>query len=215
MQIASRQASNRPGTATKNKGQARLASIIDAARSVFVRAGYAGFSMRRVAQEAGITIGNLSYYYRTKKDLLRDLTDHVVDGYLAEFDRIRRRPDLTPREQFEGIVGFWIDDLANPATTAFFPELWALGNHDPYIAGLVDDLYIKARRPLVELMPLINPALAQRDVERIALYMCAAMEGLTVFAGHGKPWTGQLPELRALSVATFMKLIENPVARSK
>ena len=208
MQIASRQASNRPGTATKNKGQARLASIIDAARTVFIRAGYAGFSMRRVAQEAGISIGNLSYYYRTKKDLLRDLTDHVVDGYLAEFDRIRGRPGLTPREQLAGILGFWIDDLTSASTTAFFPELWALGNHDPYIAGLVDSLYTRARRPLVELMPLINPSLARRDVERLALFMCAAMEGLTVFAGHGKPWTGQMPELRALSVATFMKLID-------
>ena len=55
-----------------------------------MEAGYGGFTMRRIAARAGITIGNLNYYYRTKEDLLQDLLEYVINDYLVEFERRRQ-----------------------------------------------------------------------------------------------------------------------------
>lgn len=198
---------HRPGTATKNKGQVRLASILDAARAVFMGAGYAGFTMRKVAQRAGISIGNLSYYYRTKEDLLRDLIEHVIGGYLDIFSRVRGAAGQSPEKQLESVVEYWIEDLGNPDTTAFFPELWAMGNHDDHVAAMVDRLYARVREPLDELIPLINPACSKTDARELALFMCAAMEGLTVFLGNGKPWAGRRAQLKHMAIANFLRLI--------
>ena len=186
-----------------------MISILDAAREMFIEAGYAGLTMRKVAARAGITIGNLNYYYRTKEDLLRDLLEYVINDYLQEFERRRQIAGQSPEKQLMAVLNFWIDDLNTPETTTFFPELWALGNHDPHIADLLDDLYAKARLPLNELVTQINPTLTRKEVERIALYMCAAMEGLTVFVGNDKPWAEQIGEIKRLAIRNFMTMIKH------
>ena len=215
MLIRQRKALNRSGTATHEKGITRLISILDAAREVFIEAGYGGITMRKVAARAGITIGNLNYYYRTKEDLLRDLLEYVINDYLEEFERRRQIAGQSPEKQLMAVLKFWIDDLNTPETTSFFPELWALGNRDPYIADLVDELYAKARLPLNELIPQINPSLTRKEAERMALYMCAAMEGLTVFVGNDKSWASQLEEIKRITIRNFMTMIKNTQGRRR
>ena len=194
---------------------ARLISILDAARELFMEAGYGGLTMRRVANRAGITIGNLNYYYRTKEDLLRDLLEYVTNDYLEEFERRRQIAGQSPEKQLLAVLRFWIDDLNTPETTSFFPELWALGNHDPYVADLLDDLYAKARSPLNEFIPQINPTLTRKEAERMALYMCAAMEGLTVFVGNDKAWASQLGDIKQITIRNFMAMIKNTQGKRK
>ena len=215
MLIRQRKALNRTGTATHEKGITRLISILDAAREVLMAAGYGGFTMRKVASRAGITIGNLNYYYRAKEDLLRDLLEYVINDYLEEFERRREIAGQSPEKQLLAVLKFWIDDLNTPETTSFFPELWALGNHDPYIAELIDDLYSKARLPLNELIPQINPTLTRKEAERMALYMCAAMEGLTVFVGNDKSWANQLEEIKRITIRNFMTMVKNTTGKRK
>lgn len=184
-------------------------SILDAARDIFVEEGYSSLSMRKVATKANISIGNLNYYYRTKEDLLRDLLDYVITPYLEEFDRARKRAGESPEKQIRAVLEFWIEDLGTPETTGFFPECWALANHNPFVAELMDDMYARAREALIELIPEINPTLTRKEVEQLALYMCASMEGLTIFAGYEKPWHSQLPGLRKLSISHFMNIVMN------
>ena len=121
MLIRERKALNRSGTATQEKGITRLISILDAAREVFMEAGYGGFTMRRIAARAGITIGNLNYYYRTKEDLLQDLLEYVINDYLVEFERRRLIAGHSPEKQLLAVLKFWIDDLGTQETTIFFP----------------------------------------------------------------------------------------------
>ena len=215
MLIRERKALNRSGTATQQKGITRLVSILDAAREVFMEAGYGGFTMRRIASRAGITIGNLNYYYRTKEDLLQDLLEYVINDYLVEFERRRLIAGHSPEKQLLAVLKFWIDDLGTQETTIFFPELWALGNHEPRIAELVDELYAKARLPLNELIPQINPTLTRKEAERMALYMCAAMEGLTVFVGNEKAWAGQIEEIKRITIRNFLDMIKNTKGKRK
>ena len=211
---------HRPGTAKQKKGVERLHSILEAARLVLMEAGYGGFTMRKVALKAGISNGNLTYYYRTKEDLLRALMEHVVSRYMDTFEILRVQAGSSPRRQLESVLRFWIDDLGTAATTTFFPELWALANHDAHVAKLLDELYAKARQPLNELIAQINPPLRKDERERIALLMCAAMEGLTIFAGKNKPWSRQRAALREIAVGSFMQLVSRrpggkPARRAK
>jgi len=204
--MSSAPVSKRRGTGAYAKGQARVDGILDAARTVFVTQGYGRLTMRRVAAEAGITVGNLYYYYHTKKDLLRDLLDHVIEGYVQEFDRIRARVGRAPDAELQAICEYIISDLNKLSTTRFFPELWALANHDPYAAALMDRLYSTARIVLNDLIEALNPSLTTRERECLALFISASMEGLTMFVGYDKPWAGSLPRIRALAVRSFVRL---------
>lgn len=53
--------------------KSRKREILVATRSVLIRDGSAGFSVRKVAQEAGISIGNLQYHYSSRVTLLREM----------------------------------------------------------------------------------------------------------------------------------------------
>jgi AcrR family transcriptional regulator len=189
------------------KSNARRLSILEAARDIFMNEGYSRFTMRKVATAAGISLGNLNYHFPRKDYLLKALLEYVIDGYTTEFNRRRSAAGESPSRQLEAVLAYWIDDLLARETTNFFPELWALSNHDAQVAGMTDDLYRRARQPLLALIPLVNPALSKAEVAQIALVMCASMEGLTVFAGHDKPWAAQHTDLKKLMLRSFFRMM--------
>ncbi len=58
--------------------------IIKAAQTVLIREGGRQFSARKVAAEAGMSLGNLQYHYKTKLDLLTG----VLETYLTAYQRV-------------------------------------------------------------------------------------------------------------------------------
>jgi len=199
---------NRPGTGTYNKGQERIEQILEAARDILIDNGYSGLTMRKIATAVSITIGNLHYYYSCKKDLLADLQDHVIGDYLAAFENVRTEAGTLAEDQFTAVVGFIIDDLNNRRTTNFFPELWAMANHDEQAAERMHELYRKARLDLNELIGTLNPALSENEREQVALFISASMEGLTPFIGNGKPWESKIPGIKNIAVKSFLELVK-------
>lgn len=197
----------RPGTAAFSKGQERVLKILQSAQELMIAGGYHNLTLRKVAAGAGISVGNLNYYYSNKQDLLRDLLDKVIEGYVWEFDQILQSTGESAEDQFVAIVKFIIEDIGTQETTNFFPELWALANHDEYAAERMDALYIKARAVLNHLIAILNPTLTETSREQVALFVSASMEGLTPFAGFGKPWATQRPEITNIAATSFLQLV--------
>jgi AcrR family transcriptional regulator len=56
--------------------------IVAAATEVFARQGYDGASVREIADRAGISKGNLTYYFAVKDDLLFEIVATLHDGFL-------------------------------------------------------------------------------------------------------------------------------------
>jgi len=52
--------------------------ILDSAHRLFNRKGLAGVTMRQIAQEAGMSHGNLTYHYRTKEELVVLLHERLL-----------------------------------------------------------------------------------------------------------------------------------------
>ena len=61
--------------------------IEDAALRVFTRLGYHGTSVRDIAREAHVSIGNLYNYYRTKEEIYVS----VITRYEAHMEKLRRK----------------------------------------------------------------------------------------------------------------------------
>ena len=49
-----------------SKGEQRINLILEAAELLLIDSGYHNFSMRKVATKAGISVGNLQYYFPSK-----------------------------------------------------------------------------------------------------------------------------------------------------
>ncbi len=200
----------RARTATYEKGQVRIEAILDAAAEVLISQGYKKLTLRQIALQAGITVGNLTYYYPTKEALLKDLLEKILSTYLDEIDRIVKASGDSPQGRFVAAIEFLIDDLNTRRTTRFFPELWALANHDEYVAELMEHMYAQERKAIQKLIRAINPGLDRQQTSDIALFVSSSIEGMTMFVGAGKNQETALQSMKNLALKSFLHLIVKP-----
>jgi AcrR family transcriptional regulator len=94
------------------------ARILDAARELFVDRGYAGTSVRDIAEHLGMTKGALYYHFSSKEDLLYALVEPLLEA-LQEFvarardtgrvgDLLRRLVDLL--DEHRGLLRAFLGD---------------------------------------------------------------------------------------------------------
>jgi AcrR family transcriptional regulator len=190
-----------------SKGNETRELILRTALGILVDEGYRAMSMRRVAGACDMKFGNLTYHYRSREDLVRELLEAVIRSYEIQFDQIIHMPGV-PRERLGRICQFILEDIRSKNTTRIFPELWALSNHDDFVLGRVQDLYRRARAPLVEIIGEMRPDLPSADREAVALFISAAMEGTTPFGGYEKPFEPMMPRLERIAIHAFVSLVE-------
>jgi AcrR family transcriptional regulator len=164
-------------------------------------------SMRRVAAACGMRLGNLTYHYPTREDLVRGLLNAVISSYEVEFAAIVHAPGVPPEERLARVCGLIIEDIGSKKTTRLFPELWALANHDAFVYERVHELYDRARAPLIEIIAEMRPDLGEAVRFDLALFISASMEGLTVFAGYRMPYSAHLPAVEQVAIRSFIDLV--------
>jgi hypothetical protein len=71
----------------------------------------------------------------------------------------------------------------------------------------VQELYARARQPILEVIAQMRPDLDAAARADLALFISASMEGLTVFAGHAKPFEPRMPALEAIAIRAFLDLV--------
>ncbi|MBL43706.1 MAG: TetR family transcriptional regulator [Sphingomonadaceae bacterium] len=191
------------------KGHSTREQILHAALVILVKEGYQSLSMRRIAASCDMKLGNLTYHFPTREDLMRELLDAVIRAYEIEFDELVHMPDSAPEERLAEICGLVLEDITTEKTTRLFPELWALANQDEFVFDRLQELYARARAPLREIINEIRPDLDETSVEALAMFISASMEGLTIFAGYKKPFETQMPLYERIAIQSFIEIVRS------
>lgn len=79
--------------------QARRRRIQRAAREVFAEKGYARTSIEQVAKQAGLSVGAIYLYFRSKEDLYVSLLEETFEVFEAEMKQLRSRTDIGPADR--------------------------------------------------------------------------------------------------------------------
>jgi AcrR family transcriptional regulator len=197
-------APSRPGIYAR--GTETVDAILKAALDVLIDEGAAAFTIRRIAARCDMKVGNVSYHFPRKEMLIQVLLDELVDSYGKMLDDLVRKPGLTAEERLKLVIILCLDDISSKRTTHLFTELWALANHDEFVADRVQAFYERVHGVIGEYVAAINPDLSDDDVRTVALFISATMEGATPFLGHGKPWADRMPAFTALAVQSLILL---------
>jgi len=135
-----------PRSGSRASGERTRVEILRAAKRVLATDGYARFTLRRVAGEAGLTVGNLAYHYPSKRNLVRALIMLLIEEYRMQVDaRLRSAPSRSPGA-FRALVSWLIRDSVSTQTSRLFREFWTIALHDPVIANAIDRLYAEVRK---------------------------------------------------------------------
>lgn len=69
--------------AKQTRGEHTKAAIIDAALGLFEQHGYDATTMRAIAEQAGVSVGNAYYYFDSKEQLIQGFYDRAAELHLA------------------------------------------------------------------------------------------------------------------------------------
>ncbi|MBD0377124.1 MAG: TetR/AcrR family transcriptional regulator [Flavisolibacter sp.] len=78
--------------------------IQEAARKVFTRKGYAATRTRDIAEESGINLALLNYYFRSKEKLFHIIMSEKVQNLFGTMLAIVNNPETSLKEKIELIV---------------------------------------------------------------------------------------------------------------
>jgi AcrR family transcriptional regulator len=97
-------------TGGETKATRTRSGIIDAALGLFRQHGYEATTMRAIATEAGVSVGNAYYYFESKDQLVQGFYDRAqVEHAQAARSVLDTETDLTRR--IVGVASAWIDAM--------------------------------------------------------------------------------------------------------
>ena len=102
------------------KGLSTEEKFKEAARIVFTKKGYAATKTRDIAEQAGLNLALLNYYFRSKERLFEIVMIEKVQQLLAFMSPVLNNPDTSLHEKIDLITPSYIDMLIkNPDLPMF------------------------------------------------------------------------------------------------
>jgi AcrR family transcriptional regulator len=167
----------RKGAARNPKGRVRVESILDAARHIIVLKGYSNFTMRKVAAKAGISLGNLQYYFIDKSALLRELLTYLNRRYDEDYAMLEAAAGGDRGKHFSSFINYLLEDDRKPLVRGLFLQFWALSSNDEYISRVMESGYKHYRNAISAAVKAVNPALDKSELRARAMLIQAVVEG--------------------------------------
>jgi len=90
------------------KSEQTRAAIVAAATKLFRTGGYDATTMRAVAQEAGVSVGNAYYYFGSKEHLVLAFYDEIFTAHLAGSERVLAG-ETRFVDRLAGVLDSWLD----------------------------------------------------------------------------------------------------------
>lgn len=194
-----------PRSGSRASGERTRSEILRAAKRVLATHGYARFTLRRVAHEAGLTVGNLAYHYPSKRNLVRALIMLLIGEYRAEVERrMRSTPSRSPGA-FRSLVSWLMRDSVSTQTSRLFREFWTIALHDPFIAQAIDRFYAEVQETASIQLRHNFPRLPAGSVREIVQLMGIISEGSNVLYGTARAPTAPLSRVTRLACSLLVQ----------
>jgi len=165
----------------------RIEEIVEVAVELFAKEGASGFSMRRVASLAGVTLSTLQHYFGKGENLLQITINSITARYIDRLRAIEHDRSLPARERFHVITDEIIGWSTDPVVSACYFELYALASKDKEVARLIEEVYVAYHGLLTDFVAELNPALSRDRAAMIALMIGAHIDGVMIFRYRGAP----------------------------
>jgi AcrR family transcriptional regulator len=176
---------NRKVTARDRLREKRIEEIVEVAVELFAKEGASGFSMRRVASLAGVTLSTLQHYFGKGENLLKITINSITARYIDRLRAIEHDVSVPARERFHVITDEIISWSTDPVVSDCYFELYALASKDKEVAKLIEEVYVAYHGLLTDFVAELNPALTRDRAGMIALMIGAHIDGVMIFRYRG------------------------------
>src|SRR4051812_47309901 len=85
--------------------------IMDAAERLFADKGFAGTSVRDIAEAAGVNLAMISYYFGSKEKLMEAMFRHRGQHLAFQLQNILKNPDLSSIQKVEKLIDDYVERI--------------------------------------------------------------------------------------------------------
>lgn len=164
--------------AEASKGQQRQAEILAVAREILVEGGYDRFVLREIALRAGMTLGNLQYYYRTREALLEALVRAESENdsrTIASISANKESAETQLDELTEALLRSWSSDRGRIYAVTLFLSL-----SEPMFRAMQRAIYDEFYEHLLPVLKKIDPGARRPMLVARAQLITALWDGALV-----------------------------------
>jgi AcrR family transcriptional regulator len=87
--------------------------ILIVAEELFAEKGFDGTSVRDIAQQAGVNLAMISYYFGSKEKLLESLVELRASYAYGILEELNKDQSLSPWDKIDRLVDFYVDRVLN------------------------------------------------------------------------------------------------------
>jgi AcrR family transcriptional regulator len=170
-----------PVTRRRQKGKAREDLVVAAASEVIAERGLANVRIADIAERAGMTPGHVTYYFRSKTELLM----RAIRQSEEEFTDQLERQITAIRDPWRRLARFFelatASGIGDPGWLLWF-EVWSNAALEPDVAHVMDELDTRARSILADTIRYGRDRGAFRadDPDTVAVLLSAVIDGLSI-----------------------------------
>jgi len=158
----------------------KLGYLLNAAFRCLSRYGFSGTTMERIAEEAGVSKGTLTYYFKNKEDISCRVAAHVAAQFHGD---VRQALETLkdPRERLiRAIELFWTGYIGRPEVITGYYDMWAQSFFHPALREEVIAIVTDFRRIFLDELVRLS-AVAGPDGERLlsdAVLIAGVVDGV-------------------------------------
>lgn len=176
--------------------------IKEAARKLFTQKGYDAVKTRDIAEEAGLNLALLNYYFRSKQKLFDLIMMENIQQFVQTIVLRISESNISITEKVEKVVEAYIDMIsANPYLPVF-----VMNQMHNVPSKLVDKMEPLLKPVRENFMRQLEEAAKKGEIKPIhPFHFVANLMGLTVFPFIGKPL---IQRVSGVSNDEFAKLVQ-------
>jgi AcrR family transcriptional regulator len=181
------------------KGQTQAESILDAAVNCLGNEGYAGTSLQRIADAAGVQKRMVLYYFGSREQLIAAAVERLADEFLARLST-RLEGVATPEEVVDQLAEALLEEGDQRSLIAAYFGVAAEAANDPTLHAQLESLRAKATELAHEILDSLEEAGYELSMERDLAILAAIAVGNGI--GLELLQRGRTPEFeRAIALA--------------
>ena len=153
------------------------------ARHQLLESGYDNFVINQIAEDVGISPGNLQYYFPTRDDLLVAVCLDVFNESRYILLNVNNEA-ASPRDQLLGVVNNLLNNWASAGGYAYM-VLALLAVHNPKVRALRRSIYLSFYSELEQLLQNIAPELSPAKRKNMVRVITSVLDGVVLQSGMG------------------------------
>lgn len=175
--------SAQPKKQKKRIEEIRRIELIEAAYRIFIQDGLKGLTTTRICQEAGMSQGILTYYFKDKDEVLFEMVRHA-NRILMDDVVMRLRGAVTRWDRIIAVIdGNFPESRFERNTANAWVSFYAAAGHNARYARLQRLFY---RRLHSNLASALVPAVERAAIDPFVLGFAAMLDGIWLRRGHSE-----------------------------